>query len=275
MRNRLKHAVIAPSSYLHSIPEDFTHFHLVLAHLLDNEEYATYYRARSRDGAFIIVDNGAFEFKKPLEPDELFAFIKKGGFTPNVVVAPDYPNQPWQKTYKAALKFSREYTQYFNPMKTKLMVVPQSVKGDWRGWLQCYRELAHVPYTSFIGMSILGIPNAWSTLTKTDDISFNRIFCTEYLIREGVQVKSLKHHYLGCGDPRELLMMQQQGLAYSNDSSTAYWHGINRICFDDTVRGLADGKINKDVDFDIDFQADRMEYVEYNLEWIQKLLDRE
>lgn len=273
--NRLKHALIAPTQYLHTIPNDYSYFHLVLAHLLQNKEYAAYYRERSNEGAYIIVDNGAFEFKRPLDSSELIHLVKQAGFTPNIVVAPDYPYEDWRKTYSAAQRFSREYVQHFDPRKTGLMVVPQSKEGDYKGWLQCYRDLAHIPYVKFIGMSIIGIPHAWKSVTLTDDISFNRTYCTEYLLKENLVHKDKKHHYLGCSDPRELLMMQMQGVAYSNDSSTAYWHGINDIEFDKTASGLIKGKINKEVDFDIEFDSNKMQTIENNVVWIEKLLNRD
>ena len=60
------HGLISPTKYLHLIPEDST-FHLLLAHLLKDDEYAAFYRKRKEQGDFIIIDNGAFEFHKPLE----------------------------------------------------------------------------------------------------------------------------------------------------------------------------------------------------------------
>ena len=65
---------------------------------------------------------------------------------------------------------------------------------------------------------------------------------TVFMMRYGVVYWSINHHYLGCGDPRELLIMKELGLAYGNDSSTAIWHGALGIRFDDTASGLINGK---------------------------------
>lgn len=270
----MKHAYIAPINYLNHIPiHKDGDIHLLLAHLLTDKAYCEYYiNRKEKYGDLIIVDNGAFEFKKPLSAPELYKLINQSGIKPDIVVAPDYPFEDWKKTVESTMDFSDEYKSYFDET-VKIMAVPQSKKGDWKGWLQGYLMMSNIDNVVMMGMSILGVPNAFCSLTKTEDISFNRTFATSFLIRNNLIQEHIMHHYLGCSDPRELLMMKTQGVAFSNDSSTAFWHGINDIIFDETRSGLANGKVNKSVDFFIDFDEKKINAIERNISWVEDLLE--
>lgn len=267
----MKHALISPTNYLHLIPEE-SNFHLLLAHLLDDDAYASFYRKRQEAGDFIIIDNGAFENKVPLPVDKYYKLVNDSGITPDVVVAPDYPFEDWEKTVDSTRDFVASYGNYFDINRTNVMAVPQSVKGDHLGWIKAYSEFALLEDVEFIGMSILGIPNAFCSLTGTDAITYNRVFASIYL-KENELVCDKKHHYLGCDEPRELLMQKLIGVAYSNDSSTAFWHAINGISFDKTASGLVDGKTKIPVDFDIPFNSADVPLIKSNMRWLNELMN--
>ena len=273
----MKHAFIAPTNYLHLIPQECD-FHLLLAHLLKDKKYCEYYKEKQDRGDFIIIDNSAFEFKRAIDANEYFELVSQSGLTPNIVVASDYPGKSWETTLAGSIKFSNEYGKYFDPNKTKLMVVPQSIKGDYKGWIKGYQELIKLPNVEFVGMSILGIPNAFCSLTKTDDIATNRIFATAYLKANGLIDSHVKHHYLGLGSSiRELQIQKQLGVAYSNDSSSAMWRAIahpdtDKKCYDDSATGMIDGKLEIPVDFDLKFDPNVTEYIKFNVNYVQQLL---
>jgi len=221
MKN-IKYGYIAPIQYQHLIPESVD-FHLILAHLLGNKDYVDFYKKKIERGDTVVLDNSAFEFKRALSAEEIFKFIDDSGIEPTYVVAPDYPFEHWEVTLESTLDFiervrgERDY---------KIMAVPQSVKGDYEGWLQCYANMAEHEDIAMIGMSILGIPNAFCSLTGTNDIAYNRIFATNHLLETGIAIPEKWHHYLGLGGgPREILIQRQLGLIDSNDSSSPFWHG--------------------------------------------------
>ena len=270
MQKNFQHCFIAPTAYLHLVPKEVT-IHLLLAHLLEDRAYCDFYKKRKEQGDYIIVDNGAFEFKRPLEADEMFRLIGGAGFVPDIVVAPDYPFEHWEKTVIQTTAFSKRYHDYFDP-SVKLMAVPQSQKGDWKGWISCYRALTALDEVKWIGMSIMGIPNAFCSKTGTEDISFNRTYATAYLKEQGIIDEKVKHHYLGCADPRELMMMRMLGVADTNDSSTAFWHAINGIAFDDSGRGLLNGKIQLEVDFNLGYDEQHVPLIRQNIDWINKII---
>lgn len=267
----IQHGFIAPTSYLHLIPEDCT-FHLLLAHLLKDPMYSAFYRKRKQAGDFIIIDNGAFEMGKPLDVDEYYRLVSESGVVPDVVVAPDYPKCAWEKTVESTIKFVKEYGKYFDTTKTDIMAVPQSEIGDYKGWIKAYSEFSLIDEVSFIGMSILGIPNAFRSLTGTGTISFNRIFASLYLKNNRIINMDKKHHYLGCDEPRELLMQKEIGIAYSNDSSSAFWHAIHGIKFDSSSGSLINGKIKIPVDFDHTYNDEYNDDIMYNVNYILNML---
>ena len=268
---RVQHGFIAPTEYLHLIPEN-AKFHLLLAHLMEDERYNAFYRKRQADGDFILVDNGAFEFGKPLDPEEYARLVTRSGITPDVVVAPDYPKMPWEKTVESTAKFVKEYGNYFDVNRTNVMAVPQSERGDYKGWIKAYSEFSLMEDVTFIGMSILGIPNAFCSMSGTDDISTNRIVASLYLKNMNIISPDKKHHYLGCGDPRELLIQKEIGVIYSNDSSTAFWSAINGHKFDRSAGGLIGGKVKREVDFNLEYDEAHVKDIEYNIEWMKDIL---
>ena len=81
--------------------------------------------------------NSAFEFKRALSAEEIFKFIEDSGIEPTYVVAPDYPFQDWEITWKSTLDFIEKVKD----SGYKVMAVPQSVKGDLGGWIECYRNM--------------------------------------------------------------------------------------------------------------------------------------
>ena len=150
------------------------------------------------------------------------------------------------------------------------MAVPQSREGDWTGWLRGYQLMANHPDIAVIGMSIIGIPNAFCKLTGTNDIAFNRIYATNYLLATGLANQDKWHHYLGLGGgPREILIQRQLGLMDSNDSSSPFWHGYLGIGLDDSIWGLENGKSPIEVDFHAEYEMGRVGTIQMNIDYME------
>jgi hypothetical protein len=278
MIRKTEFGYIAPVEYLHLIPDN-ARFHLILAHLLKDEKYANFYKKKSDRGDVIICDNGAFEFKRSLDPIPLMKLVKESGVNPTYVVAPDYPFEPWSVTYDSTVNF----IEMSKDENYRIMAVPQSEKGNYKGWLECYKRLSRLEQVDVIGMSILGIPNAFCGLTGTDDIATNRIFATAYMLENGLVSNDVSHHYLGLGDgPREIMVQRALGVMDTNDSSSPFWHGIQGISLDDSATGLANGKSDIEVDFHIEKQQNRFSVdnkkkdvdfiIKENINWMEKII---
>ena len=266
--NKLHFGYIAPICYLNMIPEDQT-FHLVLTHYLKDPTYLAFYKKKQERGDTIVADNMAFELKRSISADELIQTIDQSGLKPTYVVAPDYPGLDWKVTWESAVKFIEQAKD----KPYKIMAVPQSVEGDWKGWMECYDKMMKEPKIEMIGMSILGIPNAFCSLTGTKDIAFNRIFASAYIIANTGHMPGTKwHHYLGLGaGPRELIIQQQIGLIDSNDSSSPIWHGHLGIMYDNSQSGLKDGKSKIPVNFGVKPSSKNM-WIQYNIDYMSSIL---
>lgn len=262
---KIKYGYISPIKYQHLIPEH-ADFHLILAHLLDDKDYVDFYKQKIKRGDTVILDNSAFEFKRALSAEEIFRFIDNSGIEPTYVVAPDYPFQEWQVTMESTLKFIEQVKD----RPYKVMAVPQSKRGDVQGWSVCYDLMVHNPNIAVIGMSILGIPNAFCEMTRTEDIAFNRIFATKYLLDTNGNNPKKWHHYLGLGGgPREIVMQRQLGLIDSCDSSSVFWHGYLDTRFDNSIWGLKRGKSSIEVDFHAPYMESSAKTIQYNIDYME------
>jgi len=239
---------IAPISYLHKVPEDES-FHLILAHLLDNEKYVNFYNKRRYIGDYILLDNSAFEFKRPIEADELLKLIDKSGINANCLVAPDYPFQSGIKTIKSTEKFVKQLQE--KGLSYDVMAVPQSEKGDWQDWLNCYNELASIDGVTHIGMSCLGTVNAFCEITRTTNVMINRILASMTLFQKKYYQPNIWHHYLGIGDINEIIIQREIGIINSMDTSSPIWCGINMLQYNENFRGFDKNEIKIPVDFNV------------------------
>lgn len=266
---KIKYGYISPIEYQHLIPES-ADFHLILAHLLDNKKYVEFYKEKIKRGDTVILDNSAFEFKRALSADEIFGFIDRSGIEPTYVVAPDYPFEDWKQTMASTLSF----IQQVKDKSYKVMAVPQSTKGDVKGWMQGYQQMYDNPDIDVIGMSILGIPNAFCSLTGTEDVAYNRVFATQYILDTTAVKPGRKwHHYLGLGGgPREILLQRQLELMDSNDSSSPIWHGYLGIKYDDSIWGLKDGKSKIEVNFDATLLPSKDSAIVHNISYMENVI---
>ena len=242
----MKLCLISPIAGLRKYATQSEGVHLALVHLVEeSKEYADFYRERSMMGDRIILDNGAFEFGHPCPTDRLIDAADK--IKAHVLVAPDYPGQAWEKTLVSTEDFCNEVrkTPY------TVMGCPQSVVGDWRGWLESFRQMATIDSKlSHIAVSILATPNAFGGLVgSTKDIELCRLMAT-VLLKDAMDQRHLnfqgkKLHYLGAGHRLDLL--QYYDIADSLDTSSPVWHGWNYIAY--SYGYLPEGKIKKPVDF--------------------------
>lgn len=267
----LQHAFIAPIPHLNMVLWSESRFHLVLAHLMHNPMYAEFYAELKEKGHFIIMDNGAFENGTPYTLEQLKAICAKW-FKPDVIVAPDYPDAPYHLTISSFNSFQQEWGDIYPEME--IMAVPQSLKGDWEGWLTAYEYFLTHPRADWIGLSILGVPNAFQSLTRTPDISFNRLFAVQLLLQLYGRRSTKKHHALGMGAPREIMLQRLLGLVDTNDSSSAIWHGLHGIKYDDSATALKAGKISIPVDFtgEKTLTTEIQEAVRYNIQYLEAFL---
>lgn len=234
--------IITPTAYLRKYATQ-SHFHLVLAHLIDvDDEYANFYAEMSDRGDFIIMDNGAFELGESYEPSKLLGLAER--VKADAIVLPDYPFQDAVKTVQAAIALGNQvkdagYLTFF---------CPQSQVGNLEDWVAAYKWGVEMPWIDIIGMSILGIPNALPHIPR----SYARVVMTQLLIDRGVFGFQKYHHYLGLntGPNIEIPPLIKMGALDSCDSSNPVWAGICGQMYTPMADSfLMTRKIDKHVDF--------------------------
>jgi len=234
--------IITPTAYLQRYAKQ-SHFHLVLAHLIDvDKEYTTFYRRMSERGDFIIMDNGAFELGESYEPSKLIELATR--VAADAVVLPDYPAQHSILTIDAA----RDLGARVKDAGFLTFFAPQSRVGETEEWIDAYSWGVNNPEIDIIGMSILAIPNALPRIPR----SYARVVMTQLLIDRGVFGTFKYHHYLGlnAGPNLEIPALINMDALTSCDSSNPVWAGICGQMYTPMADSfLMTRKIDKHVDF--------------------------
>lgn len=278
---------ISPTKYL----ADFTQrngAHLLLAHLVEQDEgYASFY-ANLDDGKVKIMDNSAFEMFKQGRPmydsSKLIEMGRK--CKADVIVMSDYPKEPWIKTVDAA----HDMIPRLKEAGFGTFFVPQGEYKDLNGVLKSFDWALGNPDIDLIGLSILTCPIAFGVNEsahgkdgRSDAYKLQRFLSRWRMFGELRNAGLLderaykRFHCLGMTDgPNEIELLKTCGLfryIYSWDSSAAVWAGLNLIKFDQSPSGLVDGKYEEEVNFQLDSEPTQAmtNIVNYNVNYINKL----
>lgn len=259
--------------------------HLLLAHLVEQDEnYANYY-ANLDDGKVKIMDNSAFEMFKqgrPMyDPDKLIEMGNR--CKADVIVMSDYPKEKWTKTVEQAIV----QIPQIKAAGFGTFFVPQSELGDVSGILQSYQWAINNPDVDLIGVSILACPIAFEVNeTKHGDGKRSDAYKLQRFLSRWMMFKTLdkagllsvsalkKFHCLGMTDgPNEIeLLKEYHPYIYSWDSSAAVWAGISGVPFDRSPSGLQYGKVETEVDFNYAHEVRAHEdIVKFNIQYIDNL----
>lgn len=264
----MKLAFITPTAYL----EEFSSqgdFYLALAHLVDddgNNDYARFHRREAEQGRRVILDNGLFEGAQ-VSTDQLLRRAEAIGAS--VVCAPDVLFD-CKGTIKAFKQFIRDKQEH--GLVCDVMGIPQA--DNPVDWWECFQFMQSQSDCDMVGLSILSIPKSFASAAGARSghaITDSRV----YLIRElyalsvlsGTRLKPM--HLLGLGSSYMDVVAANHLLPrdiVSNDSSSAFVHGMNGVIYDDEGR-LTEGKIEKKLHFDIvsvDPQSE--EDIQYNID---------
>lgn len=284
----MQFAHIAPTAYLQSLKIHKRPFDLLLAHLVESDtQYSKYYANASystdeflgkQPAKTYILDNSAFELYRAglpmFQAEKLIDLAKR--VNANYIVLPDYPGESANKTIKAA----EEWAPRFKQAGFGTFFVPQSQIGNLEEYISAFAWAASSPLVDYIGMSILGIPNAFGVdgNDKQRYVSRHRMF--QILEDRGLLSLSKRNnksiHNLGMTDgPAEIHLMREfvrGDYIASWDSSSAVWAGINNISYDNSPTGLIDGKVKLHVDFSIDLDESKIPLIKSNIKYIDDLV---
>lgn len=236
--------MIKPIAFAHIAPISLTapaiehsEFNMVLAHIADkSHEYSAMFKASDKE---TLLDNGAFELGVPYGAEHMVRIGHEVGA--DIMVLPDYPFAPWQTGWKDLEQNIKTYKD----AGFKTMFVPQSLKGDNDGYMYSIKMALEHPDIDYIGISILGAPNAFDKVPehKVRDYVFNGIRNKRF-IEKRFHVLGM----LGSVDEIERLTHYSE-LINSWDTSAAYWYGMNGL----SVQGRTE-KFKDSVDFDSELE---------------------
>lgn len=263
--------------------------HLTLAHIVDGmegseeqvEKYIEFYKNEKKNAEMNgtpylnIMDNSAFELYKnqmPMfDPEKLLELAKKVDATH--IVLPDHPAHPSMVTIDDA----RRYAPIFKQAGFGTFFVPQSDVGDLEDLCTAFAWAASSPLIDYIGISILAVPNAYNCEKGNPLQRFHARwkFMNELYDRNLLQLAAQngkKIHFLGMVDgPNEISLVRDFHID-TWDSSAGVWAGLNGIPFDQSPTGLGNGKFEKHVDFEANFEDTTM--AKNNMNYIDYLVDR-
>ncbi|CAB4127314.1 hypothetical protein UFOVP84_125 [uncultured Caudovirales phage] len=277
---------IAPVSYLPLVKE--YPVHLLLAHLIEeNEEYRNFYANLKKENpnVFYHVDNSCFEMFKRGQPmydsEKLIKMAKL--VSGDSIVMSDYPKESSSKTIAS----SRELAPRIKDAGFQTFFCPQSEFGKIDDLIDSFQWGIDNSDVDVIGVSILACPiglgiNEQTYESGARDESYRlqrylaRFKVFNLLEQQGLLgVNTLKRfHCLGMTDgPNEIeLLKPYHDHIFSWDSSSAIWHGINGIQYDQSPTGLRAGKLETEVNFDIG-AVDNTKSVTYNMNIINNLCE--
>lgn len=279
---------IAPINTLHLVQKKPVH--LLLAHLVEeNHHYREFYRfLKAKDpNVFLHLDNSAFEmFKRgqPMYPtDKLLEMAEAVGA--DSIVMSDYPKEHYTKTIEAAERL----IPIFKNEGYKTFFCPQSEIGKVDDLLESFEWALDNYDIDFIGVSILACPIALGINESSHEGSHTRddsYRMQRYLARRRIfEMMEDRHmlnerainrfHCLGMTDgPNEIRLLQDFApTIFSWDSSSAIWHGLKGIRYDNSPTGLRYGKNESEVEFEFagPQSLEELEDILYNIRYIDAL----
>lgn len=282
---------IAPVSYLPFVKPYPTH--LLLAHLVEeNKEYRDFYirLKQERPNTFYHLDNSAFEmFKRGTsmyDPNKLVEMGKLVGA--DSIVMSDYPKEHYLKTIESA----ENLLPLFKREGFKTFFCPQSELGKLNDLMESFKWAINNEDVDYIGVSILACPIGLGVNeTKhggghRDEAYRMQRYLSRWAVFEEMQRRGLlnsdartykRFHCLGMTDgPREIALLRDyHDLIFSWDSSSAIWHGIQGIQYDNSPTGLVNGKCETEVDFDLKQPQtfENIPRIVYNMMCVNQLCD--
>lgn len=272
---------ISPTAHLETFCKEQTH-HLLLAHLVEQDPRYTNWYANNKitntDQVYIL-DNSAFEmYKQGREMYPSNKLIEMGAHVKaDYIVMSDYPGEHSSKTIEAAIDLAPK----FRDCGFGTFFVPQSNIGDVEDYIAAFAWAASSPLVDYIGVSILGVPNAYGVERNN---KLQRFFARWHMMNELkerglLELSSINNkniHFLGMVDgPNEIRLCYPQFNIDTWDSSAAVWAGLNGISFDNSPTGLINGKFEEEVDFDhVNNDARKTLLAQHNIKTIEDMCTR-
>lgn len=247
-------AVIPPTKYLRLFCEyQNNQYHLALAHrVLSDDIYMSYYKEKSVQGHYVILDNGACELGESIRKEDLLRAAEL--IQPTQIILPDKLNDA-EVTIRISTDFIKFAAGHLSA-KVTFMAVTQGVTRD--EWLNCYNE-----FSNNTKIKTIGISNT-DAVYPNHEFYFSRVETIKFLSNQNLINKNQTIHLLGLNNSghMELDQLKQFKFIEGVDSSAPIVHGAFEVEFE---YGKQYTKIRKYLDPDAVFNDNQIKHIKKNL----------
>lgn len=266
------HGIICPVRYLERFATQ-SKFHLILPHIVkEYPEYRRFYENRIKEGDFVILDNGIFELDKSMSSEELFEIAHQ--MSVSEMVVPEVLNDSG-----SCQKVLNEFLNLYEKRggKVKLLAVAQGST-----FTELFKHFASLNANSMI--STLGLPFDFEKIYIQDifcnysSLTIKRVLMRNMFVRRLNLLYSFDFvkpvHLMGLADGMELQAYKDIPWIRSNDSSSAFVHGMHLIKY--TKRGLPVEKISEKLNFGLHLNSSQIlsneqcECIDHNIKMIKE-----
>lgn len=187
-----------PIKYL-ELSKEYNDYDYALVHLFETHpEYFNFFKKSLQQGREVLLDNSIFELGVSFDPMKYKEWIQE--LKPTYYIVPDVL-EDYKRTLRSAENWAKHHVKdvsYSEPI-----VVLQGTKYEhFKKQYQRYCEL---------GYQYIAISFDYSYYTsrkeahphKIEAYMLGRVNLINRLYNDGIILKGIKHHLLGCSDPRE------------------------------------------------------------------------
>lgn len=250
----MKLSFITPTNFIQKYQKQGD-FVLGLSHLMKLDKVTAYEKAIVNTKLPIVLDNGLFENHVP-EP--LQSLIKKAikinathFFVPDMLYDTKGTKESLQNAILTVKKMKKNLSKEKLKNFPKIAAVVQA-DNDKDYWKQL-REFNQNPEVEMIGLSILAIPKSFKRNIRKYDITKSRMYLLRKMKQEtkAFGYKWKPCHLLGLGNSYEDVFYAAKHCPFvvSNDTSSAFWNGVQRKSLVGKNCEVSGGKTKIPVDF--------------------------
>jgi hypothetical protein len=227
---------------------------MVLAHqVIKDDKYRKFFQERKNEGAFIILDNSAFEFGNAIDDKFLLKAISLS--SPSEFILPDVLFNK-NKTIERVKSFFKKIPYE----KINFMAVPQG--NDINEWIESYSALITIPQIKSIGIGAIYANK--DNFKSGNHLQSGRENIFKQLEKRRILDKNKSYHLLGLGDSGHLEIgsLKKNSYIRSVDSSAAFIHGKSGYLFKpkETYQ-----KRKEKINFNQKYSSENLEGIKHNI----------
>ena len=250
----MKIAFITGMNYLDLMKEGDIAF--ALAHqVLINKEYANYFINSKQ---YKIIDNGAAELGKSIEPEELLRAARM--INADEIWCPDKLYDK-KETLNLTKNFLTKMTEEDNK-RFKLVGLAQG--RTMSEWIDCYEQMLEMPEISVMAISKYSV-ECFREICGNDDFSVCREACVMYLDSNDLIKKPLHLAGANCRWINEIKFMKKFPFVRSTDSNIPFKLGVMGLKIDECEEEPNE-RLNHDIK---NLTKEQLNLIKYNINKIK------